>query len=79
LLQIYKFVSLDCFQHPKAILLSLIKYLAPSRPFVVYSPFAEPLMETYLAVKDTGKAVMVMMTETWLRNYQVHKRKNKFA
>jgi len=48
-----------------------MKYLAPSRPFVVYSPFIEPLMETYLAVKDTGKAVMVMLTETWLRNYQV--------
>jgi tRNA (adenine-N(1)-)-methyltransferase non-catalytic subunit len=52
------------------LLLSLLKYLAPSRPFVVYSPYIEPLMETYLAVKDTGKAVMVMLTETWLRNYQ---------
>ena len=48
-----------------------MKYLAPSRPFVVYSPYIEPLMETYLAMKDTGKAVMVMLTETWLRNYQV--------
>ena len=58
-------------QHPTNLLLSLMKYLAPSRPFVVYSPYIEPLMETYLAMKDTGKAVMVMLTETWLRNYQV--------
>jgi tRNA (adenine-N(1)-)-methyltransferase non-catalytic subunit len=48
-----------------------MKYLAPSRPFVIYSPYKEPLMDTYMAVKDTGKAVMVMLTESWLRNYQV--------
>ncbi len=58
-------------QHPTNLLLSLMKYLAPSRPFVIYSPYKEPLMDTYMAVKDTGKAVMVMLTESWLRNYQV--------
>jgi tRNA (adenine-N(1)-)-methyltransferase non-catalytic subunit len=60
-----------CKQHPTNILLSLIKYLSPSRPFVIYSPYKEPLMDAYVAVKESGKAVMVTLTETWLRNYQV--------
>lgn len=60
-----------CKQHPSNILLALVKYLAFSRPFVIYSPYKEPLMETYVAIKDTGKAVMVTLSESWLRNYQV--------
>ena len=60
-----------CRQHPTAILLALIKYLAPSRPFAVFSPYKEPLLDAYAAVKDTGKAVGVTVSETWLRNYQV--------
>ena len=58
-------------QHPTNILLHLMKYLAPSRPFVVFSSYKEPLMDAYFAVKETGKAVFVTLTETWLRNYQV--------
>ena len=58
-------------QHPTSILLHLIKYLAPSRPFVVFSSYKEPLMDAYFAVKETGKAVLVTLAETWLRNYQV--------
>merc|ERR1711974_92554 len=60
-----------CKQHPTNILLALVKYLSFSRPFVVYSPYKEPLLEAYLAMKDTGKAVMVTVSELWLRNYQV--------
>ena len=40
-----------CKQHPTAILLALMKYLSPSRPFAVFSPYKEPLLETYTAVK----------------------------
>ena len=58
-------------QHPTNILLHLIKYLAPSRPFVVFSSYKEPLMDAYFAVKETGKTVFVTLSETWLRNYQV--------
>ena len=58
-------------QHPTSILLHLIPYLAPSRPFVVFSSYKEPLMDAYFAVKETGKTVFVTLTETWLRNYQV--------
>ena len=57
--------------YPTNILLHLMKYLAPSRPFVVFSSYKEPLMDAYFAVKETGKAVFVTLTETWLRNYQV--------
>jgi hypothetical protein len=48
-----------------------MKYLAPSRPFAVFCPYKEPLLDTYIAVKDTGRAIMVTLSETWLRNYQV--------
>ena len=40
-----------CKQHPTAILLALMRYLSPSRPFAVFSPYKEPLLETYTAVK----------------------------
>ena len=60
-----------CKQHPTNILLALVKYLSFSRPFVVYSPYKEPLLEAYVAIKETGKAVMVTVSESWLRNYQV--------
>ncbi len=60
-----------CKQHPTSILLALMKYLAPSRPFAVFSPYKEPLLDAYLAVKDTGRAIMCTVSETWMRNHQV--------
>ena len=60
-----------CKQHPTAILLSLLRYLAPSRPFAVFSPYKEPLLDAYTAVKETGRSAMVTLSETWLRNHQV--------
>ena len=60
-----------CKQHPKNILLHLWKYLQPSMPFAVFCPYKEPLLETYMAVKDTGKAILVTLSESWLREYQV--------
>ena len=60
-----------CRQHPTNILLSLVRYLAPSRPFAVFSPYKEPLLDAYVKVKETGKAIMVTLTESWLRNHQV--------
>ena len=60
-----------CKQHPSNVLISLMKYLSFSRPFAVYSPYKEPLLETYFALKVTGQAIMVTITESWLRNIQV--------
>ena len=50
---------------------SILRYLAPSRPFAVFSPYKEPLLDAYTAVKETGRSVMVTLSETWLRNHQV--------
>ena len=48
-----------------------LRYVAPSRPFAVYSPYKEPLLEAYMAVKEAGTAVNCCLSETWLRYHQV--------
>lgn len=60
-----------CKQHPTSILLTLMRYLSPSRPFAVFSPYKEPLLDAYIKVKESGKAVMVTLSESWLRHHQV--------
>lgn len=60
-----------CKQHPGNIVLYLSKYIAPSRPFAIYSAYKEPLMDAYVQLKDAGVAIMVNLSETWLRNHQV--------
>ncbi len=60
-----------CRQHPTAILLSLLHYLAPSRPWAVFSPYKEPLLDAYMKVKETGRNVAVTLSESWLRRHQV--------
>lgn len=57
--------------HPKNILLSLLEFLPPSRPFVVYCQQMEPLMDCFVALKDMKIAVHVELTESWYRNLQV--------
>ncbi|CAL8315870.1 unnamed protein product [Merluccius merluccius] len=57
--------------HPSLVLLGLIKFLAPSRPFVVYSQYIEPLIECYTKLKDQGGTVNLQLTDSWLRHYQV--------
>ncbi|CAB4067188.1 TRM6 [Lepeophtheirus salmonis] len=58
-------------QHPTNIVLTLLDYLAPSRSFVVYCPYKEPLIDAYMAVKETNKTIMVTLSESWLRYIQV--------
>lgn len=57
--------------HPCPVLLSLIKFLSPSRPFVVYSQYKEPLIECFTKLKVQGGTVNLRLTDTWLRRYQV--------
>ncbi|XP_076016336.1 tRNA (adenine(58)-N(1))-methyltransferase non-catalytic subunit TRM6 [Genypterus blacodes] len=57
--------------HPAPVLLGLIKFLAPSRPFVVYSQYKEALIECYTKLRDQGGTVSLRLTDTWLRRYQV--------
>ncbi|NP_001090141.1 tRNA methyltransferase 6 L homeolog [Xenopus laevis] len=56
---------------PTPLMLSLLEFLAPSRPFVVYCQYREPLIECYTKLREKGGVVNLKLTETWLRNYQV--------
>ncbi|XP_076611801.1 tRNA (adenine(58)-N(1))-methyltransferase non-catalytic subunit TRM6 [Chaetodon auriga] len=57
--------------HPCPVLMGLLKFLSPSRPFVVYSQYKEPLIECYNKLKELGGTVSLRLTDTWLRHYQV--------
>ncbi|KAG7460717.1 hypothetical protein MATL_G00201770 [Megalops atlanticus] len=57
--------------HPCPVLLGLLKFVAPSRPFVVYCQYREPLIECYTKLREQGGAINLRLSETWLRHYQV--------
>lgn len=57
--------------HPEPIVLSLLPFLSPSRPLVVYCPFIEPLTNMYSKLKETGIVFDLHLSETWMRKYQV--------
>ncbi|KAK2531827.1 Trmt6 [Columba guinea] len=57
--------------HPTPLLLSLLEFVAPSRPFVVYCQYKEPLLECYAKLRERGGVINLKLSETWLRNYQV--------
>ncbi|XP_068088604.1 tRNA (adenine(58)-N(1))-methyltransferase non-catalytic subunit TRM6 [Hyperolius riggenbachi] len=57
--------------HPTPLLLTLLDFVAPSRPFVVYCQYKEPLLESYTKLREKGGVVNLRLSETWLRNYQV--------
>ncbi|XP_068198370.1 tRNA (adenine(58)-N(1))-methyltransferase non-catalytic subunit TRM6 [Antennarius striatus] len=56
---------------PCPVLMGLLKFLSPSRPFVVYCQYKEPLIECYTKLKERGGTVSLRLTDTWLRHYQV--------
>ncbi|XP_076872923.1 tRNA (adenine(58)-N(1))-methyltransferase non-catalytic subunit TRM6 isoform X1 [Brachyhypopomus gauderio] len=57
--------------HPCPVLLGLLKFVAPSRPFVVYCQYREPLIECYTKLREQGGAINLRLTDTWSRHYQV--------
>ncbi|XP_038582846.1 tRNA (adenine(58)-N(1))-methyltransferase non-catalytic subunit TRM6 [Micropterus salmoides] len=57
--------------HSCPVLMGLLKFLSPSRPFVVYSQYKETLIECYTKLKEQGGTVNLRLTDTWLRHYQV--------
>uniref|UniRef100_A0ABM5GN92 tRNA (adenine(58)-N(1))-methyltransferase non-catalytic subunit TRM6 n=1 Tax=Pogona vitticeps TaxID=103695 RepID=A0ABM5GN92_9SAUR len=57
--------------HPAPLLLSLLEFVAPSRPFVVYCQYKEPLLECYTKLREKGGVINLKLSETWLRHYQV--------
>ena len=60
-----------CKQHPAHLLMFLSKFVRLSGQFTVYSPYKEPLLDSYMTVKESGQAINVNLSETWLRHYQV--------
>jgi len=58
-------------EHPTNILASLLPYVAPSRPFIVFCPYREPLFELYVHLKGKNSTVGLRVTETWLRSHQI--------
>ncbi|KTG04227.1 hypothetical protein cypCar_00020232 [Cyprinus carpio] len=57
--------------HPCPVLMGLLKFIAPSRPFVVYCQYREPLIECYTKLREQGGAISLRLTDSWLRHYQV--------
>lgn len=57
--------------HALALLRRVLPLLAPSAPFVVFSPWQQPLAEAMAALTGGGDAVMLQLSESWTRQYQV--------
>ncbi|XP_069117685.1 tRNA (adenine(58)-N(1))-methyltransferase non-catalytic subunit TRM6-like [Argopecten irradians] len=60
-----------CKFHPTPIVLALLKYIAPSRPVVVFGQYKEPVLDCYEYLRKEGGMVNYRVTEAWLREYQV--------
>ena len=57
--------------HPKNVLLTLLPFLSPGSPFVVYFPHKEPLMECSLILREMGNVACLELTQSWFRTLQV--------
>lgn len=57
--------------NPCPVLMRLLKFVAPSRPFVVYCQYREPLIECYTKLREQGGTINLRLTDSWLRHYQV--------
>ncbi|TPX72865.1 hypothetical protein SpCBS45565_g00236 [Spizellomyces sp. 'palustris'] len=55
----------------KEIIETLSPYLAGSRPVVVYSPYKETMLESFLHLRNSRDFVNAQLTESWIREYQV--------
>uniref|UniRef100_A0A1B6HIR9 tRNA (adenine(58)-N(1))-methyltransferase non-catalytic subunit TRM6 n=1 Tax=Homalodisca liturata TaxID=320908 RepID=A0A1B6HIR9_9HEMI len=62
---------LACKEFPVNILNKLLTFVLPSRPFVIYSLYQEPLLALYLQLKQRNDVVNLKITETWFRPYQI--------
>lgn len=56
---------------PTQLVLRLLKLVKRSRPFVVFHPHKEPLMELFVQLKERGGVVNLKLSETWFRSIQV--------
>lgn len=60
-----------CREHPSPILKALLPLVGPSRNFVVYGQFREPLQELFMELRERSDVINLRLTDTWLRHYQV--------
>lgn len=58
-------------EHPTNIVRSLLAFVKPSRPLVVFSLSREILMELYVDLKSSADVTNLRITSNWLRMYQV--------
>eukprot|EP01039_Chlorochromonas_danica_P002810 gene2810-3064_t len=55
---------------PLPLLKVALYLLAPSSPFVIYHEFMEPLVECYLYLQETQLALRLVLSDTWMREFQ---------
>jgi hypothetical protein len=55
---------------PLPILQQCLNLLYPSSHFVVFSEFMEPLIECYLYLYENSLAVRLVLSDTWMREFQ---------
>lgn len=58
-------------EHPVAILNTLLPFVKPSRPVVIFQLSRDILMETFIELKSGGRMTGLKLTSNWLRMYQV--------
>lgn len=58
-------------EHPSNILKTLLPFVKPSRPVVVYGLSKELLMELYVELKTTSIVTSLRLTSNWMRTYQI--------
>lgn len=58
-------------EHPTNITKTLLSFVKPSRPVVIFSQCKELLMELYVDLKSTTEVTNLHLTSNWLRMYQI--------
>ncbi|KAL2635532.1 hypothetical protein R1flu_007011 [Riccia fluitans] len=56
---------------PWTVTQNLLPLLSSSSPFVIYSPYQQPLADCMYQLQKNNMAVAVQLTEPWCREYQV--------
>ncbi|XKL65823.1 hypothetical protein PGB90_009243 [Kerria lacca] len=60
-----------CKEDPSELLKEMLQFIFPSRSFVVYNQFQEPLIKLYSELRHRQDVVFIKLFENWLRSYQV--------
>lgn len=58
-------------EHPSTIIKSLLPFVKPSRPFVIYNTSREILADLYVEMKSTYSVTNLKITSNWMRSYQI--------